>query len=301
MNLLETIGETPLIALPSFSAELSGVTLLAKAEFMNPSGSVKDRAAKAMVLDGIARGLLTPDKIIIDATSGNTGIAYAMIGAALGYHVRLYLPQNTSPERKKIIRQYGATIVETDPLEGSDGAYLEVQAQVAAHPERYFYPDQYNNPVNPQTHFATTGKEIWEQSGKQVTHFVAGMGTSGSFIGTARRLKFEDPRVKTLAVQPASPFHGIEGTKHMGSSIKPGILDETLFDDVISVTTEEAYASARRLARRDGIFVGISSGANVAAAARLARTLPAGSVVVTLLCDVGSRYLTDPFWNETHD
>ena len=291
MNLLETIGETPLIALPSFSAELSGVTLLAKAEFMNPSGSVKDRAAKAMVLDGIARGLLTPDKTIIDATSGNTGIAYAMIGAALGYHVRLYLPQNTSPERKKIIRQYGATIVETDPLEGSDGAYLEVQAQVAAHPERYFYPDQYNNPVNPQTHFATTGKEIWEQSGKQVTHFVA----------TARRLKFEDPRVKTLAVQPASPFHGIEGTKHMGSSIKPGILDETLFDDVISVTTEEAYASARRLARRDGIFVGISSGANVAAAARLARTLPAGSVVVTLLCDVGSRYLTDPFWNETHD
>lgn len=301
MNLLETIGETPLIALPSFSAELSGVTLLAKAEFMNPSGSVKDRAAKAMVLDGIARGLLTPDKTIIDATSGNTGIAYAMIGAALGYHVRLYLPQNTSPERKKIIRQYGATIVETDPLEGSDGAYLEVQAQVAAHPERYFYPDQYNNPVNPQTHFATTGKEIWEQSGKQVTHFVAGMGTSGSFVGTARRLKFEDPRVKTLAVQPASPFHGIEGTKHMGSSIKPGILDETLFDDVISVTTEEAYASARRLARRDGIFVGISSGANVAAAARLVRTLPAGSVVVTLLCDVGSRYLTDPFWNETHD
>ena len=258
MNLLETIGETPLIALPSFSAELSGVTLLAKAEFMNPSGSVKDRAAKAMVLDGIARGLLTPDKTIIDATSGNTGIAYAMIGAALGYHVRLYLPQNTSPERKKIIRQYGATIVET-------------------------------------------GKEIWEQSGKQVTHFVAGMGTSGSFVGTARRLKFEDPRVKTLAVQPASPFHGIEGTKHMGSSIKPGILDETLFDDVISVTTEEAYASARRLARRDGIFVGISSGANVAAAARLARTLPAGSVVVTLLCDVGSRYLTDRFWNETHD
>ena len=288
MNLLETIGETPLIALPSFSAELSGVTLLAKAEFMNPSGSVKDRAAKAMVLDGIARGLLTPDKTIIDATSGNTGIAYAMIGAALGYHVQLYLPQNTSPERKKIIRQYGATIVETDPLEGSDGAYLEVQAQVAAHPERYFYP-------------ATTEKEIWEQSGKQVTHFVAGMGTSGSFVGTARRLKFEDPRVKTLAVQPASPFHGIEGTKHMGSSIKPGILDETLFDDVISVTTEEAYASARRLARRDGIFVGISSGANVAAAARLARTLPAGSVVVTLLCDVGSRYLTDPFWNETHD
>lgn len=301
MNLLETIGNTPLIKLPSFAAELPGITLLAKAEFMNPGGSVKDRAAKAMVLDGIARGLLTPGKIIIDATSGNTGIAYAMVGAALGYPVRLYMPQNTSEERKRIIRHYGATIVDTDPLEGSDGAYLEVKAQVAAEPDRYFYPDQYNNPVNPESHFASTGKEIWDQTRQQITHFVASMGTSGSFVGSARRLKHENPAIKTIAVQPASPLHGIEGTKHMNSSIKPGILDETLFDAIIPVTTEEAFAATRRLARRDGIFVGVSSGANVAAAARLARTLPAGSVVVTLLCDVGSRYLTDSFWDVTDD
>lgn len=301
MNLLEMVGNTPLITLPYFNAELSGVTLLAKAEFMNPSGSVKDRAAKAMVLDGIKRGLLTPDKTIIDATSGNTGIAYAMIGAALGYKVRLYMPQNTSEERKRIIRHYGATIIETDPLEGSDGAYLEVKAQVAVDQDSYFYPDQYNNPVNPDIHFATTGKEIWDQTRQQITHFIASMGTSGSFVGSARRLKQENPQVKTLAVQPASPFHGIEGTKHMASSIKPGILDESLFDGVITVTTEEAYATTRKLARHDGIFVGISSGANVAAAAKLARTLPAGSVVVTLLCDGGSRYLTDSFWNETDD
>ena len=301
MNLLEMVGNTPLITLPYFNAELSGVTLLAKAEFMNPSGSVKDRAAKAMVLDGIKRGLLTPDKTIIDATSGNTGIAYAMIGAALGYKVRLYMPQNTSEERKRIIRHYGATIIETDPLEGSDGAYLEVKAQVAADQDSYFYPDQYNNPVNPDIHFATTGKEIWDQTRQQITHFIASMGTSGSFVGSARRLKQENQQVKTLAVQPASPFHGIEGTKHMASSIKPGILDKSLFDGIITVTTEEAYATTRKLARHDGIFVGISSGANVAAAAKLARTLPAGSVVVTLLCDGGSRYLTDSFWNETDD
>lgn len=301
MNFLETIGNTPLIKLPSFAEELPGITLLAKAEFMNPSGSVKDRAAKAMVLDGIAKGLLTPGKIIIDATSGNTGIAYAMIGAALGYPVQLYMPQNTSEERKRIIRHYGATIVETDPLEGSDGAYLEVKARVAAEPDLYFYPDQYNNPVNPDSHFATTGKEIWDQTRQQITHFVASMGTSGSFVGSARRLKHENPAIKTIAVQPASPLHGIEGTKHMSSSIKPGILDETLFDAIIPVTTEEACAATRRLARRDGIFVGVSSGANVAAAARLARTLPAGSVVVTLLCDVGSRYLTDSFWDVTDD
>ena len=301
MNFLEMIGGTPLITLPSFTADLPGVTLLAKAEFMNPGGSIKDRAAKAMVLDGIARGRLAPGKTIIDATSGNTGIAYAMLGAALGYPVLLYMPENTSEERKRIIRHYGAAIVETDPLEGSDGAYLQVKAAVAADPERYFYPDQYNNPVNPDIHFATTGKEIWDQSRQHITHFVASLGTSGSFVGCARRLKYENPQIKTLAVQPASPFHGIEGTKHMGSSIKPGILDESLFDDVIPVTTEEAYTVTRRLTRHNGIFVGISSGANVAAAARLARTLPSGSVVVTLLCDVGSRYLNDPFWNEIDD
>ena len=301
MNILATVGNTPLITLSSFSEDSPGVELLGKAEFMNPSGSVKDRAAKAMVLDGIARGALTQGKTIIDATSGNTGIAYAMIGAVLGYAVVLYMPENTSEERKRIIRHYGATIVETDPQEGSDGAYLRVNAQVASAPERYFYPDQYNNPVNPGIHFATTGNEIWQQTQQRITHFIASVGTSGSFVGSARRLKLENPRIRTLMVQPASPLHGIEGTKHMASSIRPGILDDTLQDGIITVTTEEAYAATRRLARREGIFVGISSGANVAAAAKLARTLPAGSVLVTLLCDTGSRYLADPFWNEKDD
>ncbi|TAI83774.1 PLP-dependent cysteine synthase family protein [Pectobacterium versatile] len=299
MSILDLVGNTPLLALPHFFEKTQGVSLLAKAEFMNPSGSVKDRAAKAMVLDGIAQGKLVHGKTIIDATSGNTGIAYAMIGAALGYDVVLYMPQNTSNERKQIIRHYGATIVETDPLEGSDGAYLAVRTQVEQDPERYFYPDQYNNPVNAHTHFSTTGWEIWQQTHKRITHFITSMGTSGSFVGSARRLKQENPRIQTLAVQPASPLHGIEGTKHMASSIKPGILDETLQDGVVTVTTEEAYATARHLANCEGIFTGISSGANVAAALKLAQTLPSGSVVVTLLCDTGSRYLADPFWNES--
>ncbi|CNE05271.1 PLP-dependent cysteine synthase family protein [Yersinia kristensenii] len=298
MRIIDMVGNTPLITLSYFPEEFPGVSILAKAEFMNPSGSVKDRAAKAMILDGIARGKLTAGKTIIDATSGNTGIAYAMLGAALGYDVVLFMPQNTSAERKNTIRHYGAKIVETDPLEGSDGAYLAVREQVESAPERYFYPDQYNNTVNPETHFATTGWEIWQQSQQRVTHFIASMGTSGSFVGSARRLKQENPQIKTLSVQPASPLHGIEGTKHMASSIKPGILDETLQDGVVTVTTEEAYASTRNLAKHEGLFVGISSGANVAAAVKLARTLPAGSVIVTLLCDTGSRYLTDPFWNE---
>lgn len=298
MSILDAVGNTPLIALTHFADEIPGVSLLAKAEFMNPSGSVKDRAAKAMILDGIASGKLTKGKTIIDATSGNTGIAYAMIGSALGYAVELFMPRNTSVERKRIIRHYGAAIVETDPLEGSDGAYLAVKAQVAADPERYFYPDQYNNRVNPQIHFHSTGLEIWQQSGRRVTHFIAGMGTSGSFVGSARRLKQENLAIQTLAVQPASPLHGIEGTKHMASSIKPGVLDETLQDGVVTVTTEEAYVMTRRLAKRAGLFVGVSSGANVAAALKLAHTLPPGAVVVTLLCDTGSRYLADPFWNE---
>lgn len=299
MSVLDLVGNTPLIPLTLFAEEIPGISLLAKAEFINPSGSVKDRAAKAMILDGIATGKLIQGKTIIDATSGNTGIAYAMIGAALGYDVELYMPANTSIERKCIIHHYGAAIVETDPLEGSDGAYLAVKARVEAEPERYFYPDQYNNRVNPQIHFNTTGLEIWQQSERRVTHFIASQGTSGSFVGSARRLKQENPAIRTLAVQPASPLHGIEGTKHMASSIKPGILDESLQDGVVTVTTEEAYAMTRRLAKRAGLFVGVSSGANVAAALKLARTLPAGAVVTTLLCDTGARYLADPFWNET--
>ncbi|MDX5627492.1 MULTISPECIES: cysteine synthase family protein [unclassified Brenneria] len=298
MTLLDLVGNTPLLALNHLPGNTSGVTVWGKAEFMNPSGSVKDRAAKAMVLDGLASGKLTSETTLVDATSGNTGIAYAMLGAVLGFKVKLFMPQNTSAERKRIIRSFGAEIVETDSLEGSDGAYLAVQALVEADDGTYFYPDQYNNSLNPLIHYTTTGQEIWRQSEQRVTHFVASVGTSGSFIGCSRRLKQENSAIKSFMVQPASPFHGIEGTKHMASSIKPGILDESLPDGVITVTTEEAYATSRLLARREGLFVGISSGANVAAALKLAATLPAGSSVVTLLCDTGSRYLSDTFWDE---
>lgn len=296
MRLSDAIGNTPLLELKNLG--MRNASLYAKAELCNPTGSVKDRAASAMLQDGIERGLLLRGKTIIDATSGNTGIAYAMLGAQLGFPVVLYMPKNTSDERKRIIRCYGAEIVETDPLEGSDGAFEAVRRAVAEAPERYFYPDQYNNPANPNAHFNGTGVEILRQTEGRLTHFVAGMGTSGTFVGVSRRLKLELPDVKTYAVQPASPFHGIEGTKHMDSTIRPGILDESLIDGVLRVTTEEAYAATRRLAREEGIFAGISSGGNVAAAIQLAETLPPGAVIVTILCDDGSRYVSDAFWEE---
>jgi cysteine synthase B len=298
MLIWDLIGRTPLIELKNIAAGVPKVTLLAKAEFLNPSGSVKDRAARAMLRDGAIRGALTKDKTIIDATSGNTGIAYAMLGASFGYPVTLYMPENASAERKRIIRSYGAHIVDTDPMEGSDGAFLAVRAAVEAEPERYFYPDQYNNRANAEIHYQTTGVEIWEQTAFSVTHFITGMGTSGTFTGVSRRLKGQNSAIRTIAVQPNSPFHGIEGTKHMASTIKPGILDETLIDETVTVGTEEAYAMTRRLAREEGVFVGVSSGANVLAALKLAETLPEGSVVVTVLCDSGTRYLTDAFWEE---
>jgi len=296
MHILDAVGNTPLVEFENLSIPYRGVQIFAKAEFVNPSGSVKDRAAKSMLLDGIEKGLLTKDKTVIDATSGNTGIAYAMIGAALGYRVVLYLPANTSPERKRMIRRYGAGIVETDPLAGSDGAFLAVREAVEAAPERYFYPDQYNNPANADSHYNGTGREIWEQTGGRVTHFVSVMGTSGTFSGTSRRLKRENSGIRTIAVQPNSPFHGIEGTKHMASTLHPGIFDESLQDDIIEIETERAYEVTRRLAREEGAYVGISSGANVAAALRVAETAPEGSVVVTVLCDSGSRYSEDRFW-----
>jgi cysteine synthase B len=277
-------------------AEAAGVNIWAKAEFANPSGSVKDRAAYAMISDGIRRGAITKDKIIIDATSGNTGISYAMIGAALGYAVRLYLPKNASVERKNIMRNYGAAIIETSPLEGSDGAYLAANREFEAHPEKYFYPNQYNNPVNPLAHYNATGVEIWEQSGHKVTHFITGTGTSGTLMGVSRRLKEYNHDIITAAVQPDSPLHGIEGTKHIPSTIKPAICDLSAVDRIISVSTDEAYRTTRRLAREEGIFAGISSGANVAAALKLARTAPPDSFIVTVLCDGGTRYLSDAFW-----
>jgi cysteine synthase B len=294
--ILDMVGNTPLIELTTLSEQFDGVKIMGKAEFVNPSGSVKDRAARAMILDGVSRGLLTTDKILVDATSGNTGIAYAMFGAALGYKVSLFMPANTSIERKRMMGYLGAEILETDPMQSSDGAYLAVQEAVANEPEKYFYPDQYNNPANSRAHYDTTGPEIWEQTKQKVTHFVSGMGTSGTFTGTSRRLKEFNPAVRAIAVQPSSPLHGIEGTKHMASTIKPGIFDESLQDEIIPVTTELAYAVTRNLALKEGVFAGVSSGANVAAALKVAETAPKGSVIVTVLCDSGNRYLSDRFW-----
>ena len=298
MFILDTIGGTPLLKLGRIAPELaeSGVSLFAKAEFFNPSGSVKYRATYNMIKDGIKTGKLTPGKTIIDATSGNSGIAYAMIGAALGYPVKLFMPKNTSAERKRIMKSFGAVIVETNPLESSDGAFLSARAEYERNPDIYFYPDQYNNPLNIEAHYKGTGVEIWEQTEKKVTHYVSVTGTSGTFTGTSKRLKDYNSSVKTYCVQPDSPFHGIEGTKHMETTIKPGIFDESIIDGTVHVATEDAFAMARDLAGKEGIFTGISAGANVHAAVRLARTLPAGSVVVTILCDSGSRYLSDSFW-----
>ncbi|MDR2134393.1 MAG: cysteine synthase family protein [Treponema sp.] len=301
MNVLDLIGNTPLVELKKTSSGLNGVSIWAKAEFRNLSGSVKDRAAKAMLMEGIEKGLLRPGKTIIDASSGNTGIAYAVLGAVLGYPVRIYLPANASRERKTILACCGANVVETSPLESSDGAYLAAKADAEAHPDKYFWPNQYNNDANWKAHYNSTGVEIWEQTAGKITHFITGMGTSGTFTGTARRLKEYNPKIQAVAVQPDSPFHGIEGTKHMASTIKPGFYDETLPDRFAEINTEAAYARTIRLAREEGLFVGISSGANVQAALDLGRSLPPGSLVVTVLCDSGFRYLSDEFWGVKND
>lgn len=295
------IGRTPLLHLRHVAGTIAGVPdgveVHAKAEHLNPSGSVKDRAALAMILDGERSGALAPGKTILDATSGNTGIAYAMIGAALGYAVTVCLPSNASAERKRILRIYGCQVIETDPLEGTDGAQREARRLVALHPDRYFYPDQYNNQANWQAHFEHTGAEIWAQTGGRVTHFIAGLGTSGTFVGTARRLKQYDPRVRCISMQPDLPLHGLEGMKHMPTADVPGIYDPSVADAEVVVGTSEAQEMARLLARDEGLLVGVSAGANVLAALRLARGLPPGSVVVTVLCDVGTRYLSDEFWS----
>ena len=293
-SILDTVGNTPLITLKNITQSLNGVQVLVKAEYFNPSGSIKDRAAKAMLLDGIKRGKLTKDKIIIDATSGNTGIAYAMFGAAMGYRVTLCMPANASFERKKILRAYGAQIIDTDPLESSDGAYLAVNKLVEENPDKYFYPDQYNNENNWKAHYETTGVEILKQTNYAVTHFVAGAGTSGSFMGISRRLKAHNGGIKAVFMQPDSPFHGLEGMKHMETTIRPGFFDESVIDARIEVGTEEAYEMTRRLAREEGLFVGVSAGANVLAAVKTAEKLPEGSIVVTLLCDGGYRYMSEP-------
>lgn len=293
------IGNTPLIRLRQVVGKLpDNVEVYAKAEFLNPGGSVKDRPALAMILAGEKSGELTREKTIIDATSGNTGIAYAMLASARGYAVKLVLPANASEARKKILRRYGAEIMETDPLGGTDTAQLVARDLAAKYPDKYFYPDQYNNEANWKAHFATTAPEIWWQTNSRVSHFVAGLGTTGTFMGTARRLREFNPRLLAVSVQPESPLHGLEGLKHLGTAIVPGIYDAKLADEDMAVSTEDAQAMTRRLAREEGLFVGPSSGANVHAAIEVARQIDGGGVVVTILCDGGGKYLNEEFWNE---
>jgi cysteine synthase B len=293
------VGGTPLLAFARLASELpEGVELYAKAEHLNPGGSVKDRAALSMILEGERSGRLTPDKVILDATSGNTGIAYAMIGAARGYRVRLCLPGNANVERKKMLRIHGAELIETDPREGFDAPQRLARRMAAEEPEAYFYPNQYDNPANWRAHYEGTAAEIWEQTEGRVTHFLSGVGTSGTFTGTVLRLRELNPSLKAVLMQPDSPLHGLEGTRHLETSIVPGIFDETLVDERVEVSTEDAQGAARRLAREEGLFVGVSSGANVIAALRYAKLLAPGSVVVTILCDGGGRYLSEEFWGE---
>ena len=298
-SVIDLIGNTPLIRLSSFEAGLRNVELYAKAEWRNPGGSVKDRAAARMMADGERSGALTRDKILIDATSGNTGIAYAMIGAARGYRVRLCVPENVTPERKRILKAFGAEVVFTDPMEGSDGAIIKAKAMYAASPDLYFYPDQYSNPGNWRAHYDTTGPEILEQTRGRITHFVAGLGTSGTFMGAGRRLREEKAGIRLTSVQPDSPLHGLEGLKHMATAIVPGIYDPALADEDLGVSTEDAFQYTRRLAK-EGLFVGISSGANLAGALDVARRAQ-DAVVVVIFCDGGEKYLSERFWDQTGD
>jgi len=292
---LELIGRTPLIRLKQFERETPGVELYAKAEWHNPGGSVKDRAAARMILEGEQTGKLRPGLTITDATSGNTGIAYSMIGAAKGYKVKLFLPENASPERKLILRAFGAELVLTSPLEGTDGAIRAVRQMVAEHPDEYFYPDQYSNDANWRAHFDTTGPEIIEQTGGRVTHFLAGLGTSGTFMGTSRALRQFNPSIKVMSFQPDSPFHGLEGLKHMETAMVPAIYDPSLADADLRVSTEDAHRCVRRLAREAGLMVGISAGGALAATLQFGRTLDRG-VLVTVFPDGAEKYLTESFW-----
>jgi len=290
-GILDRIGGTPLLRIRLFEAQSPGVSIFGKAEFLNPGGSVKDRAALRMIEMAERSGRLTGAHIILDSTSGNTGIAYAMVGAAKGYRVRLVMPTNVSTERKALVAAYGAEVVYSDALEGSDGAIRMAHELYEASPDEYFMPDQYNNDENWRAHYEGTANEIWEQTAGTITHFVAGLGTSGTFVGTARRLRELNPQVRCISVQPDEPWHGLEGMKHMPSSIIPGIYDPDLADENIGVATEAAYALSRELARGEGVLAGHSSGAALWAAGQLARRLDAG-VIVTVLCDGGDRYLS---------
>jgi cysteine synthase B len=297
---LELIGNTPLIDLSGFTGK-PDVKLYAKAEYANPGGSVKDRPALAMIEDAERRGLFREGRRLLDATSGNTGIAYAMIGAARGIPVTLCLPGSASPERKRILKAYGAELRITDPMSGSDGAILEARRLAAEEPDRWAYLDQYSNPENWRAHYRTTGPEIWEQTGGTITHFVTGLGTSGTFMGVGRffrdQLRVVQPGIRLISMEPDSPFHGLEGMKHMASAIVPPIYDPSLADEARELATEKAYGMVKRLARETGLLVGVSSGANVATALEIAASLAEG-VIVTILCDGADKYLSDRFWEE---
>jgi cysteine synthase B len=299
LDILDLIGNTPLLRLRRITPKNPRVEVYAKAEWYNPGGSVKDRPALNMIMEGERQGLLTPGKTILDATSGNTGIAYAMIGSACGYQVTLCLPMNANEERKRLLRAFGANLVMTDPRMSSDGAILKARELYQQDPDKYFYPDQYNNPANWKAHYQSTGPEIWRQTHGRITHFVAGLGTSGTFMGTGRFLREVAPHVQLISMQPDSPFHGLEGMKHMESAIVPGIYDPALADRQVEVETEAAYAMVKRLAREEGLLVGISAAANLVAALRLAEELEEG-VIVTIFCDNGDRYLSDRFWEEDY-
>jgi cysteine synthase B len=299
--MLDRIGHTPLIRMPRLSASVPGVQILGKAEWMNPGGSVKDRAASAIVAAAEAAGHLGHGRHLLDATSGNTGIAYSMLGAARGFPVTLCMPSNVSPERKKILVAYGANVVWTDPANGSDGAIRKARELAASEPEKYFYADQYGNNANWKAHYYGTANEIWEQTEGRITHFVAGLGTSGTFMGTTRRLRELNPEVQCISMQPDSPFNGLEGLKHMETAIVPPIYDAHLADRNIAMSTERAYKMGKQLGKTEGLLVGVSAAAAVAASLQVAEEEHAAgrdAVIVTILCDSADKYLSERFWEE---
>jgi cysteine synthase B len=301
LKALERVGNTPLLRLERVTSELPDVEILGKAEWYNPGGSVKDRAASRIIAEALRTGQLKPGKMLLDSTSGNTGIAYAMIGAAQGIPVTLCMPENVSPERKRILQAYGANILYTDPGEGSDGAIRMARELYAKHPDLYYYADQYSNEANWQAHYHGTANEIWQQTDGRVTHFVSMLGTSGTFVGTTRRLKELNPNIRCISLQPDSPFHGIEGAKHMATAIVPKIYDAQLADEDLGIATEDAYKMAIRLAREEGLLVGISAAAAVVGCLKVAAQRKKGqqAVMVTILCDSGDKYLSERFWTET--
>jgi cysteine synthase B len=298
-DVLSLIGNTPLLRIQRLGREFPEVEFYAKAEWANPGGSVKDRPALNIILEAERAGLMSKDKILIDSTSGNTGIAYAMVCAARAYRAKLFMPGNVSVERKRILKAYGAEIVFTDPMEGSDGAIRQVRNAAAENPGHFFYANQYDNPANWRAHYNSTAPEIFAQTAGRISHFVAGLGTSGTFVGTSRRLKELDSKIRCISFQPDSPFHGLEGMKHMATAIVPGIYDPSIADGEISISTEAAYAMTLRLAREEGLLAGVSAGASMVAALQVAKRVQSG-VIVTIFPDSGDKYLSERFWDEEH-